>query len=107
MDSRYVMLVTSVPSEHADAVRKAIADAGGGQIGNYSHCSFSYSGMGRFVPNENADPAYGKKGELSIVPEERIEVLCERSRITDIVAAMKRAHPYEEPAYHYFAVELA
>ena len=78
MESKYVMLVTSAPLEHADAVRKAIGDAGGGKLGNYSQCSFSYQGTGRFIPNENAHPAYGSSGIVNEVPEERIEMLCER-----------------------------
>jgi len=106
MESVYVMFVTSVPTASADAVRAAIASAGGGKLGNYTHCSFSYKGTGRFLPNVNAHPAYGKKGELAQVEEERIEVLCERAKIKDIIAAMKKAHPYEEPAYHYAAVEI-
>ena len=100
------MLITSVPLEHADAVRKAIGDARGGQLGNYSQCSFSYRGTGRFMPNEKADPAYGTSGIVNEVPEERIEMLCERSKIHEIIAAMKEAHPYEEPAYHTTAVEI-
>ncbi|OGG73119.1 hypothetical protein A3A38_04900 [Candidatus Kaiserbacteria bacterium RIFCSPLOWO2_01_FULL_53_17] len=101
------MFVTSVPSEHADVVRKAIGDAGGGRLGNYTQCSFSYKGVGRFQANENANPAYGKKGELTDIEEERIEFLCERAKIKDIIAAMKKIHPYEEPAFHYFPVEAA
>ncbi len=107
MESKYVMLVTSVPTEHADAVRKAMGDAGGGRLGNYTHCSFSYKGMGRFLPNANADPAYGAKDVLNVVSEERIEMLCERMKIKEIIAAMKKAHPYEEPAYHMVAVEIS
>jgi hypothetical protein len=106
MESEFVMLVTSAPKEHADAVRKAMGDAGAGRLGNYTHCSFSYEGMGRFLPEERANPAYGAKGELSQVPEERIEMLCERAVVKDVIAALKKAHPYEEPAYHYFPVEI-
>lgn len=104
MDSHYVMLVVSVPVEHVSRVRDAIADAGGGTIGAYSRCSFSYVGVGRFVPGQDAHPAYGKKGEPAEISEERIETICDRSKIAGIVAALKAAHPYEEPAYHYFDV---
>lgn len=58
------------------------------------------------MPGEQADPAYGKKGEVSMVPEIRIEMLCDRSKIKGVVTAVKKMHPYEEPAYHYFPVEI-
>jgi hypothetical protein len=106
MKPELVMLVTSVPRESADIVRQALAQAGAGTQGNYSHCSFTYEGVGRFLPGPDANPAAGNKGEINAVPEVRIEVLCERSKIDSIVAALKAAHPYEEPAYHYFSVEM-
>lgn len=106
MESKFVMLVTSVPPEHANVVRKAIGDAGGGKLGNYTHCSFSYQGTGRFLPEKNANPTYGEKGELNAVPEERIEILCERANVKAIIAAMKKVHPYEEPAYHFAIVGI-
>jgi len=105
MLSDAVLLVVSVPLEHADAVRQAIHEAGGGNQGKYSHCSFSYRGVGRFVPEAGANPAVGEVGKLEAVDEERIEVLCERSVIPAVIEAMKKAHPYEEPAYHFFSVE--
>src|SRR3989344_6179331 len=105
MNQELVLFVVSVPIEHADVVREAIHKAGGGQLGNYSHCSFSYRGVGRFLPGEGASPAYGEKGSPSAVEEERIEVLCERSKLREVIAAMKAAHPYEEPAFHFFPIQ--
>ena len=101
-----VLFVVSVPLSHAEAVRSAIAEAGAGKQGNYSHCSFSYRGVGRFVPEAGANPAVGEVGKLEAVDEERIEVLCERSAIPAIVSEMKKVHPYETPAYHVVAVEI-
>lgn len=107
MESKYVMFVVSVPKEHADAVRNAMGDVGGGRLGEYSHCSFSYDGTGRFMPRENANPTYGTKGTLNAMSEERIEMLCERAIVKDVIVAMKAVHPYEEPAYHYMTVEIS
>lgn len=106
MGSKFVMLIVSVPLDHADAVRKAIGDAGGGRLGNYTQCSFSYKGIGRFQANKNANPTYGQRGERTDIEEERIEFLCEQLKIKEIIAAMKKVHPYEEPAFHYFSVEI-
>ena len=105
MNQDPILFVVSVPVEHAEAIRKALHEAGAGRLGNYSDCSFSYRGVGRFLPGEGASPAYGEKGSLSAFEEERIEVLCERSKLREVIAAMKAAHPYEEPAFHFFSVE--
>jgi hypothetical protein len=106
MNSNPVMLTVSVPIEHAEKLRKALGEAGAGVWGNYSHCSFSYTGTGRFFPNEGANPAYGKIGELSKIAEERIEMLCDEANMPAILDALRSAHPYEEPAFHYFPVKV-
>jgi dinuclear metal center YbgI/SA1388 family protein len=95
-------LVVFVPADHADAVRRALADAGAGRIGAYDHASFSAPGTGRFRPLEGANPAIGSVGQVESVAEERVEVLVPRRRRTSVVAALVAAHPYEEPAYDVF-----
>jgi hypothetical protein len=96
--SEMVKIVVFVPASHADAVRQAIGDAGAGRIGNYSHCSFSVTGVGRYRPTEDANPFIGEAGKLEEVAEERIEFLCEKSKAREVIAAIKRVHPYEEVA---------
>ena len=98
-------LVVYVPVESADAVRQAIGEAGGGKSGKYSFCSFSTRGMGRFKPEEGAHPAIGKIGELTSVDEERIEVTLDKDIVGNVLAAIKRAHPYEEAAYDLYPLE--
>ena len=106
MQSDHMLLVVSVPVEHADAVRMVMHEAGAGRLGKYSHCSFSYRGVGRFKAEEGANPTLGEKGEIASVEEERIEMLCDQSKVAAVVAAMKKAHPYEEPAYHALPIEI-
>lgn len=89
-------IATFVPIKDAGKVRQAMGDAGAGVLGKYHHASFSARGIGRFIPGEGAHPAIGKIGELSEVEEERIEVICQKDKVKDVVAAIKRAHPYEE-----------
>ena len=91
-----VKIVTFVPETHADEVREALGAAGAGKIGNYSYCRFSTKGIGRFKPEEGADPAIGEIGKMEQVKEERIEVACDKAMVTDIIKALKEAHPYEE-----------
>ena len=97
-----IVIVVFAPISHADAVRAALADGGAGQIGEYSACSFSARGEGRFKPSGSADPFSGVKGELSVVDEVRIEAVCTRDRAKAAVTAMLAAHPYEEPAWHAY-----
>lgn len=96
--SNFVKLVVFVPETHADAVRKAMGDSGAGKLGNYSHCSFSSSGTGRFKPLKGAKPAIGEVGKLEEVKEERVECICGRGRAKKIIAAVRKVHPYEEVA---------
>lgn len=93
-----VMIVVNAPEQEADAIRQAIGDAGGGKIGDYTYCSFSVTGKGRFKPNSQADPTIGTSGKLETVTEERIEVACEESDAPAIVKAIRETHSYEEPA---------
>ena len=97
--SSLVKLVVFVPISDADKLRKALGDSGAGIIGNYTHCSFSHRGFGRFLPNENANPTIGQPGQFEQVEEERIETLCERSKLKAVIKAMKEVHPYEEVAF--------
>jgi dinuclear metal center YbgI/SA1388 family protein len=96
--------VIFVPVENAKAVREAIFDAGAGHIGDYSHCSWSVSGTGQFLPQEGASPAIGTVGSVEHVAEDRIEVIAPEVSRAAVLAAMRAAHPYEEPAFDVFAL---
>lgn len=99
-------LVIYVPTEFAHAVRRAIGDAGAGRLGNYSHCSFSQEGTGRFTPLPGATPAIGAVGSPEEVPETRIEAIYPRGRRRAVVDAALSAHPYETPAFMTFPVDV-
>lgn len=93
-------IVTFVPVGPAiAAVHAALSDAGAGAIGNYSHCSFATAGTGQFLPLDGAAPVIGSVGRLERVAETRLEMVLPRSRRRDVVAALRAAHPYEEPAF--------
>lgn len=91
-----VKLVVFVPEENADEVRQALGEAGAGKIGEYSFCSFSIKGIGRFRPSDKADPHIGSAGKMEEVNEERIEVACEKEQAAKIIEVIKNVHPYEE-----------
>lgn len=100
-------LVIYVPTEAAHTVRRAIGDAGAGRLGNYSHCSFSLEGTGRFTPLPGANPAVGVVGFPEEVPETRIEAIYPRSRRNAVVTAALSVHPYETPAFMTFPVDAS
>ena len=96
--------VIYVPQENAEAVREAVFAAGAGHIGDYSHCSWSVSGIGQFLPHEGASPAIGSIGTVERVTEDRVEVVAPARARAAVLAAMRAAHPYEEPAFDIFAM---
>jgi hypothetical protein len=96
MDFKKVKIVVTVPLTHSDIVRQKAAEAGAGQAGNYTNCSFSSIGQGRFKPNDEASPHIGSQGVLECVDEERIEFSCSIDITQAVVTAIKSAHPYEE-----------
>lgn len=89
-------IVTFVPVKDAEKMRQVIGDAGAGVLGNYHHASFSTRGIGRFIPGEEAKPTIGEIGKLSEVEEERVEVICQKEKVKEVVEAIKKTHPYEE-----------
>lgn len=95
-------LIVRTPLSHAAAVRKAVGDAGAGRIGNYSHCGFAVVGTGRFMPLAGASPHIGAVGQPEEVAEERLEVVVAADVLAAVIAAMRAAHPYEEPGYDVF-----
>ncbi|WP_407180942.1 hypothetical protein [Bradyrhizobium sp. STM 3562] len=103
---RQYKIVVFVPASLGEQVRDAMAQAGAGQIGNYSHCSFTTRGVGRFRPNAGANPSIGEVGKLEEVDEERIETVCAEERLRQVLQAIRRAHPYEEPAIDVYALEV-
>ncbi|MGJ7912161.1 Nif3-like dinuclear metal center hexameric protein [Neobacillus sp. LXY-1] len=104
-DTKLKKLVVFVPTSHAEDVRRALGDAGAGFIGNYSHCSFSANGTGRFVPGEDTDPYIGKAGSFEEVDEIRIETIVPEPLVKKTVTAMIKAHPYEEVAYDIYSLD--
>lgn len=91
--------VIYVPPEHAQSVRAAVFDAGAGHIGDYSQCSWSVTGTGQFLPHHGATPAIGTVGTVEHLPEDRVEVIAPARDRGRVLAAMRSAHPYEEPAF--------
>lgn len=95
-------LVVFVPKQDADRLRDALAEAGAGVIGNYSHCSFNLDGEGTFLGSEVAKPVVGQVGKLERVPEVRLEVVFSKRDFGRVARAIQSHHPYEEPAWDVY-----
>jgi len=96
--------VIYVPRENAESVQAAVFEAGAGHIGDYSYCSWSVTGIGQFLPHDGASPAVGSVGTVERVTEDRFEVVAPARARAAVLAAMRAAHPYEEPAFDIFAL---
>lgn len=95
-------LVFFVTAAHAETVKNAVFDAGAGVIGAYRHCAWQVEGQGQFIGDESTDPTIGAAGRLEQFPELRIETRCPADRVEAVVAALRAAHPYEEPAFDLY-----
>jgi hypothetical protein len=93
-----------VPREALDAVRTALFEAGAGRIGDYEHCSWYTQGTGTFLGGEGTSPSLGEAGREQRVAELRLETVFPEEKQEDVIAALRRAHPYEEPAFDVYAL---
>ncbi|MGC4934894.1 Nif3-like dinuclear metal center hexameric protein [Gordonia sp. DT30] len=91
--------VVMVPEGNAEQVSEAMFAAGAGAIGDYRDCAWSVVGTGQFEAIDGASPAIGQIGERTRVDEARVEMVAERGLRTRVLAALRGAHPYEEPAF--------
>ena len=94
-----------VPESHLEIVKSAVFAAGAGRIGNYDQCCWQALGQGQFRPLEGSDPYLGEQDRVEIVSEYKVEMVCDGACIKDAIAALKEAHPYEEPAYDVWKLE--
>jgi hypothetical protein len=95
-------LVVFVPREALVTVREALFAAGAGRIGDYERCSWYTEGTGTFLGGEGTDPAVGQPGREQRVAELRLETVYPAEREVEVIAALREAHPYEEPAFDLY-----
>jgi len=98
-------IVVFVPPDDVDDVAEAMFAAGAGWIGQYHHCSFRLRGEGTFWGTEATSPHIGRAGRLERVDEIRLEAVCPRAAVPEVVQAIRAAHPYEEPAFDIYPLE--
>lgn len=94
-----------VPESHLEETKSALFLAGAGRIGDYDSCAWQCLGQGQFRPLDGSQPFLGQAGQIEMVNEYRVELVCEDSTVKPAIAALKLAHPYEEPAYDVCRME--
>jgi len=99
MKNQLQILTFFVPEVQKESVLVALHNAGAGNIGNYSHCSFSSQGQGRFLPQPGSNPFSGTIGKPEEADEIRIEMILPKYKASTVISALKASHPYEEVAY--------
>jgi dinuclear metal center YbgI/SA1388 family protein len=102
---RQCKVVVFTPDKDLARVSDALFAAGAGRIGAYSECSFRLAGTGTFFGSDETNPTVGQKGRREEVAEWRLEVVCPERDVDAVVAAMRRAHSYEEPAYDVYPLK--
>ena len=94
-----------VPPQHLDKVAEAIFEAGAGQIGDYSRCSFRTPGEGTFLGGKDTNPAIGRRGKMESIQEVRLESIVRTTDLPKVIHAMRQIHPYEEPAFDIYPLK--
>ncbi len=103
-DVKNLKMVVLCPADHADSIIDAAAAAGAGVIGEYTRCAFRHPGQGTFIGSSNSKPFIGKAGEKETIDETRIEMVLEAHRQGVVERAVRKTHPYEEPAVEFFVL---
>ncbi len=93
-----------VPESHLDEVKKAVFEAGAGKIETYDQCCWQVKGWGQFRPLQGSEAFIGQVGKLEFVEEYRVEMLLDGQFKDAVINALKKAHPYEVPAYDLYPV---
>ena len=105
LKSNQYKVVVFVPEKECGLVAEVMFKTGAGNLGEYSHCSYRTDGTGTFLGSSNSNPYIGKRGNLESVHEVKLEMLVERWKLDSVLTAMKKVHPYEEPAFDVYPVD--
>lgn len=95
-----------IPEDNTNELISAMANAGAGVIGNYTHNAFITKGLGNWFSGEGSNPTIGETGKMSREPENKVEMICPQNRLPDVIKAIKEVHPYEEPAIDVYKLEI-
>lgn len=106
MGSKMYKFCFYVPETHLEAVKAAVFAAGAGLYRNYDSCCWQALGVGQFRPLKGSRPFFGKLETLEVVSEYKVETICSEDVLDDVVRALREAHPYEEPLFEFFPINV-
>lgn len=106
-EEKYYKFAVFVPTGYENKILSAIEFSGGGQIGRYKKCTFQTSGTGTFEPTKGTNPFIGEVGKTEEVSEIKIETVVNETKLTDLIANVIKAHPYEEVAYDVYPLAIS
>lgn len=104
IDVKKVKIAVMVPEEDVDSVRKAMCEAGCGQIGNYSYCTMATPITGTFLAGDDTNPYVGRKNVIESYEEIKLEALCDIQDAPRVLEAIRKVHPYEEPGIDIYPI---
>ena len=87
-----------LPTTFLETVLGALHEVGAGRIGLYDHCFAVSEVRGFYRPLDGSAPFEGAVGRVSEVAEYKVETRCAASLLPEVLRAVRRAHPYEEPS---------
>jgi structural hemagglutinin/hemolysin toxin protein RtxA len=94
-----------VPTTHTESVKNTMFEKGAGKIGDYACCAWQVLGEGQFMPLKGSQAFIGELDKLEKISEHKVEMVCDDACIREVIAALKKSHPYEEPAYSVYKLE--
>lgn len=94
-----------IPRDYLEKVKRAMFEQGGGRLGNYDNCAWQVLGQGQFRPLAQSNPFLGREGSIEILEEYLLEMICDEQLIKPVIHALKKSHPYEEPAFTIVRLE--
>ena len=102
----FYKLVIFVPVGYEDGLKEALFEAGAGVLGGYERTWFAAPGEGGFQAPPEGRPFIGRAGQAARARESRLEMLVPRPLAGAVTLAVRRAHPYEEPAFEFHPVHI-
>lgn len=93
-----------VPETHLELVKNAMFEEGAGKVGDYDCCAWQVLGRGQFKPTSGSQPFIGEVDALETLDEYKVEMVCRRAIVKDVIGKMKERHPYEEVAYSVYEI---
>lgn len=105
MEEMYKVFVF-VPKSHTDQVIQEMATAGAGVVGKYTHCAYITKGLGNWLPQEGAKPTIGEVGKMSREEENKVEMVCPKDKLDDVISAIIKVHPYESPTIDVYEIKF-